>query len=175
MAKKLFLNTVIRIIKPKDYLDVKLLLTEGTKYHMNLDNDFKKMVEENIEYFNNELEKTITKSDCTEILVCEIQKDSKYKIIGILVYCFENENTIYISDLYIQSLYRKNGIATKLLNELIAKYPKKKIKLMCLVKNKLAYDFYTKYGFEVIETSKGKKYKINNYTMLFFNNKTNFK
>ena len=67
--------------------------------------------------------------------------------------------------MYIESQYRANGFATRLLDELTNRYPKKKIKLICLVKNTLAYNFYIKYGFKIIETLKGKKYKINSYIM----------
>lgn len=163
MTKKIFLNLKIRTIKPKDYNEVKILLKEDTDYHMRLDENFKYMVSVNQEYFDNELEETIN----SEILICKISLNKISKIIGILVYNFEDEDTIYISDLYIESQYRTNGFATRLLDELTNRYPKKKIKLMCLVKNKLAYNFYMKYGFKVIETSKGKKYKISSYTMLF--------
>lgn len=157
----MFLNSEIRNIKPKDYNDVKILLKESTNYHMNLDNNFKKMVEENIEYFDNELEETLNSINNSKILIYKISS----KIIGILVYNLEDEDTIYISDLYIELQYRTNGFATRLLDELTNRYPKKKIKLMCLVKNKLAYNFYINYGFKIIETLKGKKYKIDSYIM----------
>ena len=161
----MFLNSEIRNIESEDYNDVKILLKEGTDYHINLDNNFKKMVEENIEYFNNELEETIKSKNNSEILIYKISFKNISKVIGILVYNFEDEDTIYISDLYIELQYRTNGFATRLLDELTNRYPKKKIKLICLVKNTLAYNFYIKYGFKIIETLKGKKYKINSYIM----------
>lgn len=165
MNKRL-IHAKIRNIIPKDYNDVEHLLKASTNYHIMLDNDFKKMVEDNYEYFNNELQETLKLTNDNGMFVCEISDGTASKIVGILSYRFE-EDAVYISDLYIQSPYRTNGYATRLLDELINRYPKKKIRLMCLVKNKLAYNFYTKYGFKIIETSKGKKYNISNYTMIF--------
>lgn len=159
------LNIKIRNIEPKDYKDVKTLLKLDTKYHMIIDNNFKSMVEDNIDYFNNELNETLKSSENGGVIVCEITNNKKSKVVGILSYYIEKDNSIYISDLYIQSLYRSHGLATKLLNNLVKKFPKRIIKLMCLKKNQLGYNFYIKYGFKVDELSKGKKYKISSYIM----------
>lgn len=161
-------KVLIRTIEPKDYKDVERLLKLDTKYHMLIDNNFKLMVEDNRDYFNNELNETLkTSEDNGGILVCEILDNNKSKVVGLLTYQIEDDNSIYISDLYIESLYRSHGFATRLLNSLIKKFPKRTFKLMCLVKNQLAYQFYTKYGFKVIEKTRGKKYKISNYSMSF--------
>lgn len=158
----------IRSIQPIDYNEVKSLLEADTKYHMQLDENFKHMVSVNQEYFDNELENSIQLDKSKgDNLVCVLNENGESTVVGILSYRYEKNNIIYIADLYIKSQYRGRGFAKMLLNYLIKKNPDKTFELMCLVKNTKAYKFYLNYGFKVKEKTIGKKYKIEDYIMIY--------
>lgn len=161
-------DILIRSIIPADYNEVRELLKADTEYHKQLDENFKNMVSIHQEYFDRELENSIqldkTKGDH---LVCVLNENNKSKVVGLLSFRYEKNKVVYIAELYIKSEYRGRGFAKVLLNYLIKKNPNSTFELLCLVKNIKAYKFYLNYGFKVKEKIIGKKYKIEDYVMIY--------
>ena len=93
-----------------------------------------------------------------EIVMFESKKIDKYIGEYTVVYdndtfigCFkltEDEDGYELDDLYIVEELRNKGYGTKILEECIKKTP---LTLYVFKNNKIAYDLYQRYGFEVIE------------------------
>ena len=132
---------MIREIEEKDFIEVNSLLKD----------------------FNYKLDKESFNNDFLKVL---IYKEEHIK--GILVYQFLYER-LEIDYIIVDSNYRKNGIATKLLNKLENTYEKiKNITLEVRESNKNAIKFYLKNGFK--EVTKRKNYYEDEDAILMIKN-----
>ena len=82
-----------------------------------------------------------------------IRKDDVF--IGFLAYYLEyqQKDTAYISVVYVKETYRKNGVGTEIIEELIRKFKTvhiKKIRLHVSLRNATAIRFWVKNGFNHI-------------------------
>lgn len=102
-----------------------------------------------LETFNYKLTKEAFSNTFLEVLIYEEEK-----IKGVMVYQYLYDR-IEIDYIIIDKNYRKNGIATKLLNYLENKYTKiNNITLEVKESNNIAINFYLKNGFKKVTKRK---------------------
>ena len=135
----------IETAKVCDDLLTELIMSER-KYDKNVKEDY--IVND---YFTNIYDKDYN------VLICALNdKDVVGFIYGFLKYekgILVNENVGFIDALYVKSEYRKQGIATHLIEEFYKWCDSKEIKYIeigSFVNNEAAYNFYKKLGFEVV-------------------------
>lgn len=102
-----------------------------------------------LETFNYKLTKEAFSNTFLEVLIYEEEK-----IKGVMVYQYLYDR-IEIDYIVVDKNYRKNGIATKLLNYLENKYTKiNNITLEVKESNNIAINFYLKNGFKKVTKRK---------------------
>lgn len=144
---------MIKDLTIKDYEAVKIIISELHKMHVENRPDF---------YLENEC--PITLKEYKSLLKKEkisIAFVVNNKIAGICLATIKNriEKSIYIDDIFVLSEYRRQGIATKLfeqIKEISKDIGAKRIDLTVWQFNKSAFDFYKSLGMKeqrtVLET-----------------------
>ena len=137
---------MIKNLTINDYEDVKNIISELHKMHVENRPDF---------YLENECSITLKKEKISIAFVIN------NKIAGICLATIKNriEKSVYIDDIYVLSEYRRQGIATKLfeqIKEISKDIGAKRIDLTVWQFNKSAFDFYKSLGMKeqriVLET-----------------------
>lgn len=139
---------------------VNRLLNDNTKYHIGLNKEFLKYV--NAEFSDYREMNAHVVDDESNNFVIAIEND---KVVGYILYKIREEY-IAISDFYVNPKIRGKGVGRKLLDYIThKKFKNRKIKLRCMTDNKLALNFYLKYGFKGYGEEIGKEYKIKDYLL----------
>jgi len=79
-------------------------------------------------------------------------KNEQGELIGLITIRKTDENTMFISRLYIHPEHQRKGIGTQLMQTALNYFPKLKLlKLECEKQNNKACSFYLKHGFKIIK------------------------
>ena len=135
----------VEIAKECDNLLTELIMSER-KYDKNVRDDYSVN-----DYFTKIYDKDYN------VLICALSDNNVVGFIyGFLKYekgILVNESVGFIDALYVKEKYRKQGIATHLIEEFYKWCDSKEIKFIEIgsyVNNEAAYNFYKKLGFEVV-------------------------
>ena len=136
-----------------DFLILKDLIHNQQMFHYDLDpvnnKRFLKIgIKEFIDY--------MTKRDDS---ICIVAFDKERPIGFVSCTILEDENQIkgYIEDIYVEKMYRKLGIGSDLMNQVIKDLEErniKNIKLHVAKRNETVFNFYKKFGFKYNSSDK---------------------
>lgn len=150
----------ISTLTKKDYNSTVKLMLKNLNYHRSISKEFDRYVENEdpdpLKSIKSQLDGTGN--------TCVVAKEDS-KVLGYALFSIADYITLH--DFFVDEEARGKGVGTKLMDYLVSIKENKYIQLLCLKENKLGLSFYKSYGFKIVEEIKGKKYKIEDYKLVY--------